>query len=50
MLRFSYVRRKYPVILLLGWVSFFAEIAIEMLYTIKPIFITTVLGSSMINV
>ena len=50
MLSFSYVRRKYPGVLLLGCVSFFADIASEMLYPITPIFMTTILGSSMMNV
>lgn len=47
MSRFSYVKSKYPGVLLLGAVSFFADIASEILYPITPIFLTTILGSSM---
>jgi MFS-type transporter involved in bile tolerance (Atg22 family) len=36
-----------PTIIKLGLVSFFADIASEMLYPITPIFLTTVLGASM---
>lgn len=31
----------------LGFVSFFADVASEMLYPITPIFLTTILGASM---
>ncbi len=50
MSRFNYIKSKYPGVLLLGCVSFFADISSEMLYPITPIFLTTVLGSSMLNV
>ncbi len=36
-----------PTVIKLGIVSFFADIASEMLYPITPIFLTTVLGASM---
>ncbi len=36
-----------PLVLNLGLISFFADIASEMLYPVTPIFLTTVLGSSM---
>ncbi len=36
-----------PTVLKLGLVSFFADVASEMLYPITPIFLTTVLGASM---
>lgn len=49
MSRFNYVKSKYPGVLLLGLVSFFADIASEMLYPITPIFLTGVLGASMTN-
>lgn len=49
MSRFSYVKSKYPGVLLLGAISFFADIASEMLYPITPIFLTGVLGASMVN-
>lgn len=39
-----------PTVLKLGLVSFFADIASEMLYPITPIFLTTVLGTSMLSV
>lgn len=50
MSRFNYVKARYPGVLLLGYVSFFADIASEMLYPITPIFLTTIIGSSMTNV
>lgn len=34
-----------PNVLLLGWVSFFADVSSEMLYPLIPIFLTTVLGA-----
>ncbi|HEX9253406.1 MAG TPA: MFS transporter, partial [Ignavibacteriaceae bacterium] len=34
-------------VLILGMVSLFTDIASEMLYPVTPIFLTTVLGSSM---
>lgn len=49
MRRFSYVKSKYPGVLLLGLVSFFADIASEMLYPITPIFLTSIIGASMTN-
>lgn len=49
MSRFYYVKSKYPGVLLLGLVSFFADIASEMLYPITPIFLTGVIGASMAN-
>jgi MFS family permease len=48
--RFYYLKSKYPGVLLLGCISFFTDIASEMLYPITPIFLTTILGSSMTNV
>lgn len=39
-----------PVVVRLGIVSFFADVASEMLYPITPIFITVVLGSSVMSV
>jgi MFS family permease len=36
-----------PTVIKLGIVSFFADVASEMLYPITPIFLTTVLGASM---
>lgn len=36
-----------PTVIKLGFVSFFADIASEMLYPITPIFLTAVLGASM---
>lgn len=39
-----------PVVLKLGFVSFFADVASEMLYPITPIFLTAVLGASMTSV
>jgi MFS family permease len=45
--------RKNPLnktVLSLGLVSFFADVASEMLYPITPIFLTTVLGASMASV
>ena len=36
-----------PTDLKLGFVSFFADVASEMLYPITPIFLTTILGTSM---
>ena len=39
-----------PTVLRLGWVSFFADVASEMLYPITPIFLTLVLGTSVANV
>ena len=36
-----------PIVLKLGLISFFADIASEMLYPITPIFLTAVLGASM---
>lgn len=36
-----------PTVIRLGLVSFFADVASEMLYPITPIFLTTVLGASM---
>lgn len=38
------------VVIKLGLVSFFADVASEMLYPITPIFLTTVLGASMVSV
>jgi MFS family permease len=38
-----------PTVVKLGIVSFFADVASEMLYPITPIFLTTVLGASMAN-
>lgn len=49
MSRFSYVKSKYPGVLLLGLVSFFADIASEMLYPVTPIFLTSIIGASMTN-
>ena len=34
----------------LGWISFFTDIASEMIYPIMPLFLTTVLGASRTNV
>lgn len=39
-----------PIVIKLGFVSFFADVASEMLYPITPIFLTTVLGASMASV
>lgn len=39
-----------PIVLKLGFVSFFADVASEMLYPITPIFLTAVLGASMTSV
>lgn len=39
-----------PTVLRLGLVSFFADVSSEMLYPITPIFLTTVLGASMLSV
>lgn len=39
-----------PTVVKLGLVSFFADVASEMLYPITPIFLTTVLGASMASV
>ncbi len=39
-----------PIVFRLGLVSFFADVASEMLYPITPIFMTTVLGASMTSV
>ncbi len=39
-----------PTVVKLGIVSFFADVASEMLYPVTPIFLTTVLGASMANV
>jgi MFS family permease len=50
MSRFYYLKSRYPGVLLLGCISFFTDIASEMLYPITPIFLTTILGSSMTNV
>lgn len=36
-----------PTVVKLGFVSFFADVASEMLYPVTPIFLTTVLGASM---
>ena len=36
-----------PTVIKLGIVSFFADVASEMLYPVTPIFLTTVLGASM---
>ena len=36
-----------PTVIRLGLVSFFADVASEMLYPVTPIFLTTVLGASM---
>lgn len=38
-----------PTVLTLGLVSLFADISSEMLYPITPIFLTSVLGASMLN-
>lgn len=38
------------VIIKLGLVSFFADVASEMLYPVTPIFLTSVLGASMVSV
>lgn len=46
---FKYIKTKYPQILILGIVSFFTDVASEMLYPVIPIFLTTVLGASMTN-
>ena len=48
--RFSYVKKNYPGVLILGSVSFFTDISSEMLYPITPIFLTSILGSSMLSV
>lgn len=39
-----------PTVVKLGFVSFFADVASEMLYPVTPIFLTTVLGASMASV
>ncbi len=39
-----------PTVIKLGLVSFFADVASEMLYPVTPIFLTTVLGASMASV
>ena len=39
-----------PTVIKLGLVSFFADVASEMLYPLTPIFLTTVLGASMASV
>lgn len=39
-----------PTVVKLGLISFFSDVASEMLYPITPIFLTTVLGASKINV
>ena len=39
-----------PTVLRLGLVSFFADVSSEMLYPITPIFLSTVLGASMLSV
>ncbi len=40
--------KKFPIqVLILSFVSFFTDIASEMLYPVTPIFLTAVLGSSM---
>ena len=39
-----------PTVVKLGFISFFADIASEMLYPLTPIFLTTVLGASVFNV
>ncbi len=44
------IKEKYPQILIVGFVSFFTDIASEMLYPLTPIFLTTILGSSMMDV
>lgn len=36
-----------PTVLKLGFISFFADVASEMLYPITPIFLTSILGASM---
>jgi len=38
-----------PTVVKLGLVSFFADVASEMLYPVTPIFLTTALGASMAN-
>jgi MFS family permease len=43
------MKKLSPTVVRLGIVSFFADIASEMLYPITPIFLTTVLGASMSN-
>ncbi|MBC7714863.1 MAG: MFS transporter [Rhizobacter sp.] len=39
-----------PTVLKLGLISFFADVASEMLYPITPIFLTTILGASVTSV
>ncbi len=39
-----------PTVIRLGFVSFFADVASEMLYPLTPIFLTAVLGASVFNV
>jgi MFS family permease len=43
------MKKISPTVVRLGVVSFFADVASEMLYPITPIFLTTVLGASMSN-
>lgn len=50
MLQFRYLKSRYPSILILGAVSFFTDVASEMLYPLTPILMTSVLGASMLNV
>jgi MFS family permease len=38
-----------PIIIRLGLVSFFTDVASEMLYPVTPLFLTSVLGASMFN-
>jgi MFS family permease len=38
-----------PTVLKLGFVSFFADVASEMLYVVTPLFVTGVLGASMLQ-
>lgn len=47
---FIKIKNKYPQVILLGIVSFFADVASEMLYPITPIFLTSILGTSMASV
>lgn len=44
---YRFIKKNYPSILQLGWISFFTDVASEMLYPLTPIFLTTVLGTSM---
>jgi Na+/melibiose symporter-like transporter len=39
-----------PTVVKLGLISFFADVASEMLYPITPLFLTTVLGASVTSV